>query len=65
MYTEKYLNIQWGPVNGVIDGFGYLNFMFLWYLSVLKFIKALLTATNVILRHTARLYCYSQQWQFV
>jgi hypothetical protein len=65
VYRKIFKYNQWESVNSVIDGFGYLNFSFLWYLSVFKFIKTLLTSSNVILRQTARLYCYSQQWQFI
>jgi GT2 family glycosyltransferase len=53
---------QWESVNSVM---GYLNFSFLWYSSVFKFIKAILTSFNVLLCQTAQLYCYSQQWQFI
>ena len=41
---------RWESVSQFIDGLGYLNFTYLWYLSAIKLLKGLRTSNNLLLR---------------
>ena len=53
---------RWESVTEFIGGLGYLNFIHLWYLSVVKFIKFLMSAANGVLRDICMVFVHGSEF---
>ena len=63
VYRKIFKYNQWESVNQIIIGFGYLNFTYMWYVSVIKLIRSMLKCTNLAVSTSVLIYCCGTEWQ--
>ena len=63
VYRKIFKFNRWNSVTEFIGGLGYLNFVYLRYLSIIKFLKVSVISTNLVLRNAVAMFLQGTEYR--
>ena len=65
VFRKVFTYNHWESINNVILGLGKMNFIHMWYLSVIKCVKYMLLSSNAMVLKVIEIYCVDREWKYL